>query len=323
MKKLILVILCIIFTQVSRGQSIQQKYYDLAKIADSLYSAKQYKSSANKFSEAFIFNGGTGLSNDLYTASCAFALINNPDSAFWCLENSLIFMDNSNYINILTNSDLNSLHSDKRWEYFHLLIDSVDAKLNRPLINQLDSIHKDDQMYRHKIDDITKKYGRDSKELVSLWKTINEKDSINIMKVKSILDTYGWLGSDVIGKQGNTTLFMVIQHSNLETQEKYLPMIREAAKDGKVLGRHLAMIEDRVALGQGKKQIYGSQIGWDDGTKQNYVLPLEDPDNVDKRRAEVGLPPLSLYVKNWQIEWDVEKYKMDLPLIEEKVRKNK
>lgn len=321
MKKVILVILCIIFTQVSRGQSIQQKYYDLAKIADSLYRAKQYKSSASKFSEAFSSNSGTGLSNDLYTASCAFALINYPDSAFWCLENSLMFMDNVNYINILTNSNLNSLHSDKRWEYFHLLIDSVDAKLNRPLINQLDSIHMDDQMYRRKIDDITKKYGRDSKELVSLWKTINEKDSINLIKVKSILDTYGWLGSDVVGKQGNTTLFMVIQHSNLETQEKYLSMIREAAKDGKVLGKHLAMLEDRVALGQGKKQKYGSQIGWDDETKQSYVLPLEDPDNVDKRRAGVGLSPLYLYVKNWQIEWDVEKYKMDLPLIEEKVRK--
>ena len=32
------------------------------------------------------------------------------------------------------------------------------------------------------------------------------------------------------------------------------------------------------------------------------VSPLEDPDNVDKRRAEVGLGPLADYVSNWNIK---------------------
>ena len=47
-----------------------------------------------------------------------------------------------------------------------------------------------------------------------------------------------------------------------------------------------------------------------------------DSDNVDVRRASVGLPPLADYVSNWQIKWDPAQYKKDLPAIEAK-QKNK
>jgi len=73
-----------------------------------------------------------------------------------------------------------------------------------------------------------------------------------------------------------------------------------------------------VALRQGRKQIYGSQINRDQKTQEFYVSPLEDPDNVDKRRAEVGLQPLAVYLSNWDLKWDVEQYKKDLPGIMEK-----
>lgn len=55
-------------------------------------------------------------------------------------------------------------------------------------------------------------------------------------------------------------------------------------------------------------------------TQLYYVRPLEDPDNVDTRRLEVGLEPLALYVKTWQIKWDVEQYKKDLPKFEKMER---
>jgi hypothetical protein len=88
-------------------------------------------------------------------------------------------------------------------------------------------------------------------------------------------------------------------------------MMRDAVKKGNAQGGSLALLEDRVALRQGKKQIYGSQIGSSE-IQLYHVLPMEDPDNVDKRRAEVGLSPLADYVIHWQIKWDVEQYKKDL-----------
>ncbi len=85
--------------------------------------------------------------------------------------------------------------------------------------------------------------------------------------------------------------------------------MREAVQQKKANASSLALLEDRVALGEGRKQVYGSQIGFDEPTGKMYVLPLEDPDHVDKRRATMGLGPLADYVKRWNITWDVEAYK--------------
>jgi hypothetical protein len=92
--------------------------------------------------------------------------------------------------------------------------------------------------------------------------------------------------------------------------------MREAVKKGNANSSSLALLEDRVAIREGRKQIYGSQIGTNPTTKEQYVLPLEDPDNVDKRRSEVGLGAIAEYVAYWNITWNVEQYKKDLPEIE-------
>jgi hypothetical protein len=149
-----------------------------------------------------------------------------------------------------------------------------------------------------------------------LWKTIIYYDSVNLIKVTDIIDKYGWVGPDVVGGRGSSAIFLVIQHSDIKVQDKYLPMMREAVKNKKAQPSSLALLEDRVALRHGKKQIYGSQVNCDkDGC---WVSPLEDPDNVDKRRAEVGLGPLADYVKKWDIKWDAEEYKRLLPDLEKK-----
>ena len=80
-------------------------------------------------------------------------------------------------------------------------------------------------------------------------------------------------------------------------------MMREAVKNGKAAGSSLALLEDRVALGQEKKQIYGSQIHRDQRTGKYFVAPIEDEFNVNRRRASVGLEPLEDYVKHWNIDY--------------------
>ena len=180
---------------------------------------------------------------------------------------------------------------------------------------QLLKIDELDQRYRNQIDFIETKYGRESKEFQVLFNDMHLADSTNLIQVESIIKKYGWLGYDKIGSQANTTLFMVIQHSDQLTQEKYLPLMREAVKNGKAKAKSLALLEDRIALHQGKMQSYGSQIFWSKANNRYFILPLADPDNVDKRRAEVGLQPLSEYVSNWNIKWSAEEYKKDLPTI--------
>jgi hypothetical protein len=52
-----------------------------------------------------------------------------------------------------------------------------------------------------------------------------------------------------------------------------------------------------VLVGEGKPQIYGTQAKrFEEWKGQEPVLePIEDEANVDKRRAQVGLFPLSEY----------------------------
>ena len=320
MKKIIFLFSCFIITQFSFGQL--KEYVTLVKKADSLYKAKEYKKSAFAYSDAFKAMSGKGLTNDRYNAACSWALSNIPDSSFFQLERISKLGDYVNYGHITTDPDLVSLHTDERWKPLLEIIkqnkEKAEANLNKPLVAELDSVFTDDQKYRLQLSEIEEKYGSQSNELKSLWKTINEKDSVNLLKVKLILDKYGWLGEDIIGSQGNLTLFLVIQHADSSTRREYLPMMEQAVKQGKANAGNLALLEDRMAFERGKKQIYGSQIGYNPETKRNYVLPLEDPDNVDKRRREVGLGPLSDYVQQWNIKWNVEEYKKTLKEIETK-----
>lgn len=274
------------------------------------------------YSEAFKTNNWKGYPNDRYNAACSWALASVPDSAFFQLNRIATKSNYKKYGHIIADSDLNSLHNDIRWNPLLELIkqnkDTAEANYNKPLVAILDSIYLEDQKHRKESSEIEVKYGWDSKESKNLWKLINEKDSTNLIIVKSILDKYGWLGPNVIGEQGNSALFLVIQHSDQATQEKYLPMMREAVKNGNAHSSSLALLEDRVALGQGKKQIYGSQIGRNPVTKLYFVRPMEDPDNVDKRRAEMGLGTMEDYVSRWQIKWDVEQFKMNMKILEAK-----
>ena len=310
-----LIVACNAFSQ-------DTEYNAFVTTADSLYRIQNYRESAIEYSKAFKTFGWKGYLVDRYNAACSWALANEVDSALFQLNIITKKMNYKDYNDIVTDPDLTSLHSDKRWNELLEQIKSnkekAEANLDKTLVATLDSIFNDDQNGRQQLKEVEAIYGVDSKELKAHWKMISEKDSINLIKVKTILDTRGWLGEDVVGEQGNTTLFLVIQHSDIKTQEHYLPMMRQAVKNGKAKGSSLALLEDRVALRQGRMQIYGSQINRDIKTQSFYVSPLEDPDNVDKRRAEVGLQPLAEYLLNWNLVWDAEQYKKDLPGIMEK-----
>lgn len=197
-----------------------------------------------------------------------------------------------------------------------------ESNLNNELIAVLDNVHQLDQKYREELQELKKQYGWESKEVQDLWEKIHVKDSLNLIKVEKIIADNGWLGIDIVGEQGNVTLFLVIQHADTETQVKYLPILREAVKDGKAKASNLALMEDRVLLAQGEKQIYGSQLESDYKTNEYIVSPMIDPDNVDKRRAEVGLKPIAEYIKYWDLTWDIELFKKRMEVYDIEKKKN-
>jgi hypothetical protein len=327
MRNLILIAIIGISANLVLGQKDMIEYKLFVSKADSFYKVKDYKNSAQEYQNAFDSNDGKAFPNDRYNAACSFALSGNVEKAFYHLFYSAVNpnIKYSNYHHITNDPDLNSLHHNVLWEKLlnevRLNKEELEKDLDKPLASILEAIYQDDQTYRQQVGEVEKKYGRESDEMKAHWKLISEKDSVNLIKVKKILDERGWLGPKIIGNEGNSTLFLVIQHADLETQEKYLPMMREAVSNGNAKASSLALLEDRVALRKGQKQIYGSQIGRDQETGEYYVLPLIDPDNVDQRRAKVGLGTIQDYISNWGMTWDVEAYKKRLPEIEAKQKK--
>jgi hypothetical protein len=175
------------------------------------------------------------------------------------------------------------------------------SKLNKPLIAELDTIFKADQ------DMINQNRGEvNSAEWKEWSRKASQLDSVNLIKVTDIINRYGWLGEDVIGSSGSSTLWVVIQHTTLENQEKYVPLMREAVKTGKARPAQLALLEDRILVRNGKEQIYGTQANTD-SLGIYKMLPIKDERNVNKRRFSVGLGPLQWYAKQIGLRYPMPK----------------
>jgi hypothetical protein len=298
---LTILILGFLFGKLSQAQSISVQYDSLSKKAYKLYETQQYKQSAQTYNELFKIAAGKELQDDRYNAGCAWALAGYPDSAFFHLQYVTVNMGYNDYNHIIIDGDLNSLHADKRWLPLLGVIktnkDKAEGSLDKSVVKVLDEIYADDQSGRVQIDSLRKIYGMQSDQVHQKFNSLRGKDSINLIKVKKILDKYGWVASDV--------LFMVMQHADLASQKQYLPMMKQAVTDKKLHPANLALFEDRIAVREGKKQIYGSQLRVDRATGKSVLEPIEDEANVNKRRSAVGLEPLENYAARYGIDYHV------------------
>lgn len=293
-----------IFIQMVAMKSEGQiTYHQMVDSAYNQYENKKYRESAITYDLAFEKYPGAVTSIDLYNAACSWSLAHLADSAFYEL-NLYLNKGRINFEHLIGDSDLDFLHKDQRWEPFVSSCRAMwKSKLDLPLKTTLETILVDDQKYRKLIDTTIKKFGQNSNEFRDLIKKVRKTDSANLVKVSDILDEKGWPSYESVGGKAITSLFLVIQHSDLKTQEKYLALMKEAAKQDNLAPADLALLEDRIAIRKGQKQIYGSQVEYDQNTKKYIVLPIADEKNVNKRRTEVGLEPLESYLKNYEINY--------------------
>ena len=162
-------------------------------------------------------------------------------------------------------------------------IDSEKANVISDLLAMGDS----DQFTRKKI--LTGEYSKDD---VLLQTTIDLK---NQQRLIDIVNKYGWPGIRFAGMSASRNAFLVLQHASNELQHHYLPLLRKAVSENNAAASDLALLEDRERVNDGLPQIYGTQI------KQMgppvELHPIENEENVDKRREEIGLMPLVDYLK--------------------------
>lgn len=190
--------------------------------------------------------------------------------------------------------------------------------INKELANQMDSLFQEDQKYRLEMMKLRKE-GASKEKLDSINNIIKYKDSLNLVFTTGLIDKYGWLGPQSIGMQGTQALFLVIQHADLKTQKKYYPIILKAEKEGNILSSNVAILEDRIAIREGREQTYGSQGFYDSEKKKIFIYPLVDFINLDELRKSRGLNPM----KEYQKDWDTDDYESYLPYAKELLKRIK
>lgn len=123
-------------------------------------------------------------------------------------------------------------------------------------------------------------------------------DAENIVELEKILAKVGWPGKSLVGAKASGAVWTILQHSDHAVLEKHLPLMTKAADAGEIDGGLLATSVDRVRVGDGQPQVYGTQFRQVNG--EWVPQPIEDEANVDERRKKVGLPPLAEYQKLFQ-----------------------
>ncbi len=98
------------------------------------------------------------------------------------------------------------------------------------------------------------------------------------------------------------TIWLLFQHADPSVRVYYYDAMLEAAKKGDLDMSKIALMQDRIMVGQQAKQIFGSQ------TASGDLYPLEDPHNVNKRRKEYGMEPIEEFVKKLGIDFKPENY---------------
>lgn len=163
-------------------------------------------------------------------------------------------------------------------------------QINDSILKQeLELIGIEDQTLRLMLPEAMNKFGHESEEYSYIWSLIHRQDSISLKKLINIIDNHGWLGKSRVGSTANQAIWLTLQHSELEIQEKYLPLLKESVAKGESEGWHLAYLQDRILMRKNQKQIYGTQALWDNDLKKNKIYPIEDLKNVNERRKKLGM----------------------------------
>mgnify|MGYP000011318830 CR=1 FL=1 len=285
-----------------------QTYADLVAEGNRFYDEKDYVASMTSYQRAFEMNDAPE-TGDYYNAACSAALAEENEKALDYLTKSI----DSGWTSLkwmLNDADLSTLHTEKRWQEqvdrLTAMKEEREKDMDKTLMSELEEIREKDQRYRMQMRGFSDKYGWDSPQVDSLWALQSPMDSLNTLRILEIIEERGYPGKTLVGDQASTA-FLVIQHADIEIQEKYLPIMTEAAEKGEMPYSSLALLIDRINMRNNKPQIYGSQLQRDEETGGWMFYYIEDEKNVNKRREKVGLGPLEEYAKRFGLEYSVPK----------------
>jgi VWFA-related protein len=115
-----------------------------------------------------------------------------------------------------------------------------------------------------------------------------------------ILKSSGWPTASRVGKDGVAAAVFLLKNSEPpRLQLEVLPLVAAAAKRGEVETEDFASLVDRLRVSAGLRQLFGTQVSISGGFLVLY--PIEAEAQVEARRKQYGLPPLSDYLRRLEM----------------------
>lgn len=114
--------------------------------------------------------------------------------------------------------------------------------------------------------------------------------------LKTVLARIGWFDISRYGAEASQAAWLIVQHADHDPrwQERVLADLAPRVARGDMQRNYYAYLVDRVATNAGRPQTYGTQ-GRCQGRGNLQLFEVADRDNLDRRRAEMGLESIADY----------------------------
>lgn len=248
-----------------------------------------------------------GIGNSrVYNLAAKYSLLGETEVSITYLQ---MAVDNGLLIlNAIVDRDLKNVRTSEKWPairkkiigiwYTYYPFGDVDyaldlVKMRENYIWNRQEIYKVEEEYGSKSDEYQKALGETQKIQIE-----------NGEKLDSLITLHGWPRQNLVGQAQTRAAALLMAFSDVTFQKKYLPEIENAVEYGELEGRYLAMITDKILISDGEKQLYGTQYLYNDSTESFDIAPIKNEADLDKRRLEMGLDSMDVYLKRLNADQD-------------------
>lgn len=260
--------------------------------AQQAYDQADYQTAGEQLKAAFAERSPR--SEEMQLALRAWTLAEQAQETFPILENGI----NSGWLTIdllLGDTLLTPLHTSPEWQTLIQKLIRYSNGSNEQLRSRVATLLERDQYYRQQMQNIARDKGWQDPTIKEMHGLQQELDVINLQEVDGIISEFGYPGRSLVGSFSATALY-IIQRADLATQEKYLPILKQAAEEHEILRSEMAYLIDKMRITKEEPQVYGTQIIRSSNGLLDFYR-IEAPEQVNQRRYEVGLLPIEEYAE--------------------------
>ena len=133
---------------------------------------------------------------------------------------------------------------------------AADASQTRNLDSLLLALRDRDQAVRREVLRLSQQSPSPVDSLLSAYARMQEVDAGNQRMVAGLLEE-GW--PEEISDEAGEALWLVIDHADLEMQRRFMPLVEEQVKAGRLSKSSYATLLDRMLMRENRPQRYGTQ----------------------------------------------------------------